>query len=118
MSGGTWLPLAPFLAALITALAAFPLRDRVAGRLVSVAGAVAELVAAAFVLRRVMAEGPLAGQLGGWAAPYGITVVADPLASAMLVLTGVVALERCSMPAPMSASSASGWASTPCSTCW
>lgn len=92
MSGGTWLPLAPFLAALITALAAFPLRDRVAGRLVSVAGAVAELVAAAFVLRRVMAEGPLAGQLGGWAAPYGITVVADPLASAMLVLTGVVAL--------------------------
>lgn len=57
---------------------------------ISLAGALA-LSAAGLVLVGLAAEGRiLAAQAGGWAAPYGISVVIDRLAAAMVAITGIV----------------------------
>jgi len=41
---------------------------------------------------RVWANGPQAMQAGDWAAPYGITLVADPLAALLALLTALIGL--------------------------
>ncbi|HRP22949.1 MAG TPA: proton-conducting transporter membrane subunit [Thauera sp.] len=57
---------------------------------ISLAGALA-LSAAGLVLVGLAAEGRiLAAQAGGWAAPYGISVVIDRLAAAMVAISGIV----------------------------
>jgi formate hydrogenlyase subunit 3/multisubunit Na+/H+ antiporter MnhD subunit len=58
------------------------------GLAASVATAAAGLLAAGAVWR----EGRIAHELGGWAAPLGITLVADPLAALMLGMTAAVGL--------------------------
>ncbi|MFP4126087.1 MAG: Na+/H+ antiporter subunit D [Alphaproteobacteria bacterium] len=58
----------------------------------SVAGA-ATLLAVSLVLgAEVVQGGPIAATMGGWPAPFGITLVADLLSAAMVVITGVIAL--------------------------
>ena len=55
----------------------------------SLAGALA-LTAAGLVLVVLAAQGEiLASQAGGWAAPYGITLVIDRLSAAMVAITGI-----------------------------
>ena len=84
---------APIVIPLLTAVACFMVRrDRRWQRSLSVAGAVALLVASALLLARVLDEGPIAVAMGGWPAPFGIALVADLLAAAMVVITGVVAV--------------------------
>ena len=64
-------------------------------RLLSFAGALGLLVVALLILRRVLETGPQAAQMGGWPAPYGITLAADALGAGLLVataLTGVAAV--------------------------
>ena len=58
----------------------------------SVAASVALLVASVILLREVLANGPVAVQIGGWEAPFGITLVADLLSAAMVLITGIVAV--------------------------
>ncbi|RED17837.1 Na+/H+ antiporter subunit D [Pontivivens insulae] len=58
----------------------------------SVAFAVALLFAGVVLLDTVLRDGPVAAQLGGWAAPFGITLVADLLSAAMVLITGIVAV--------------------------
>ena len=84
------LPLAiPFA----TAVAAYLLRaDPARRRAVSVAGAAALFLATVVLFERVWLEGPVAAQMGGWAAPFGITLVADLLAAAMTLVTGAAGL--------------------------
>ncbi|MCK2089633.1 Na+/H+ antiporter subunit D [Thauera aromatica] len=56
----------------------------------SLAGALA-LAAAGLVLVGLAAQGQiLATQAGGWAAPYGITLVIDRLSAVMVAITGIV----------------------------
>ncbi|WP_108259685.1 Na+/H+ antiporter subunit D [Mangrovicoccus ximenensis] len=43
-------------------------------------------------MREVLAAGVVAGQMGGWAAPFGITLVADLLSAVMVLITAVIAL--------------------------
>jgi len=50
------------------------------------------LAASIVLLLRVVAEGPVAVQIGGWEAPFGITLVADLLSAAMVLITGIVAV--------------------------
>jgi multicomponent Na+:H+ antiporter subunit D len=83
------LPIAlPFL----TAIAALILRRSRGDLAVSLAGAVALLLAGVALLSEVLSGGPVAVQMGGWAAPFGITLFADILSAAMVLITGIVAV--------------------------
>ncbi len=61
-------------------------------RLFGVGGMALLLAVAVWLLALVRAHGPIATQVGGWPAPFGITLVADHLSALMLVVTGVIGL--------------------------
>ncbi|MEM9083624.1 MAG: proton-conducting transporter membrane subunit [Planctomycetota bacterium] len=88
------LPLMPVLVPLTTAIALFFVRKSIpAQRAIALIGTVTLGFVAAILAIAVHREGaPLAVQAGGWAAPFGITMVADQLAVILVVLTAVVAL--------------------------
>ncbi len=83
----------PLLIPFATAVAAFLARSRPRLRdTLSVAGAAGLLAAALALLAQVWREGVTAGQVGGWPAPFGITLVADPLSAVMVAVTGLIGL--------------------------
>lgn len=83
-------PLAiPFLTMVATLFAWRSVRGQ---RKLTLVGAIALLAVGIVIMRRVILEGPFAEQAGAWAAPFGITMVADGLSAAMIVLTGIVAV--------------------------
>jgi multicomponent Na+:H+ antiporter subunit D len=83
----------PILVPLATAVACLLTRHRrQLQRGVSVAGATALLAAAAALLDRVSSDGIQVMNGGDWPAPFGITLVADLLASIMVLLTGITGL--------------------------
>ncbi|MEO0358144.1 MAG: Na+/H+ antiporter subunit D, partial [Pseudomonadota bacterium] len=88
----SWLLATPLVLPFLTAVLAFLLRARPAGRWVSVGGNVLVLVAAVFLMTEVLAQGIVSGQMGGWAAPFGITLVADYLSAVMVVITAITGL--------------------------
>ncbi|MBX3372834.1 MAG: Na+/H+ antiporter subunit D [Phycisphaeraceae bacterium] len=61
-------------------------------RSISVAGAMALLVASVMLLAATNRGDVLATQMGGWEAPYGITIVADILSSIMVLLNAIIGL--------------------------
>jgi len=80
----------PVLVPLATAIACLALRPwRGAQRATSVAGALAHLAVGVALLARVDATGIEVMQMGGWAAPFGISLVADLLAAILVLLTGI-----------------------------
>ena len=89
----SWLLALPIALPFLTAVAAF-LAPRGA-RWVSLAGNAGLLLAAAVLIRAVLIEGVVAGQMGGWPAPFGITLVADALSAIMVVITAITALAVC-----------------------
>lgn len=84
-----WPLVIPFSTAVLAILA---WRSRTAQRALSLAGALLLLAVATAILAEVARHGPFAEQAGGWAAPYGITLVADPLSAVMVFLTALVAV--------------------------
>jgi multicomponent Na+:H+ antiporter subunit D len=83
----------PLFVPLLTAaagVAAGPRRGLRRG--VAVGGAVALLAAAVALLAEVDRHDILATQMGGWPAPFGITLVADRLSALMVLMAGVVGL--------------------------
>ncbi|ELZ98430.1 Na+/H+ antiporter subunit D [Haloferax sulfurifontis] len=92
------LVIAPLLVALVTAILTLLTRPSdILQRTVSLLGGVAYLVAVAALFDAVIL--PLGGesttlvyQVSNWAAPFGITLVADALSVFMLALTGFVSL--------------------------
>lgn len=62
------------------------------GAFVGIIGSVALLIADGLLLQKVLQEGIQVVHLGGWAAPYGIALVADNLSAIMVFITGVVGL--------------------------
>jgi multicomponent Na+:H+ antiporter subunit D len=87
------LVVAPVLVPLATLVLGIILRPR--HRLVaalSVTGAAALLLVGLRLVVLASQDVVLVGQLGGWPAPYGITVVIDRLSAAMVAITGVVGL--------------------------
>ncbi len=65
-------------------------RRRGVQQLLGIAGAFALLGAAAALLYEVHTYGIQVVQIGGWPAPYGITVVADLFSAMMVMITGVM----------------------------
>ena len=80
----------PLMAAAFTALAA--LRSAGLARGVTLGALGATLAMAGAALARTLEEGTIRYQLGGWAPPWGIEYVIDPLAGAMAVLIAVFGL--------------------------
>ena len=87
-----WLLSLPILLPFCTAVLAFALRNSRWGGRVSVLGAAVSLVVAGLLVRAVMRHDVLAVQVSGWAAPFGITLVADYLAAAMVLITAIIGL--------------------------
>ena len=88
----SWFLAAPLALPFLTAVAAFLLRQSPAGRWISVIGNAALLVLAGVLMVQVLDQGVVAGQMGGWQAPFGITLVADYLGGVMVVITAITAL--------------------------
>ncbi|MFW6346926.1 MAG: Na+/H+ antiporter subunit D, partial [Halomonas sp.] len=65
-------------------------RSRLMQRLVAVGGTAALLVTGVWLLASVNREGILVMHMGGWVAPFGISLVADLLGAIMVVLTGII----------------------------
>ena len=83
----------PLVIPFATAVLCILLRHRpTLQRAVSLAGALLLLAVAVRITARVAGGGPFAEQAGGWAAPFGITLVADWLSAVMVLLTGIVAV--------------------------
>ena len=88
----SWLLVLPVALPFATAIAAFLLRERPAGRWISILGSAGLLVVSGLLMAQVLEADVVAAQMGGWAAPFGITLVADRLSAAMVLITGIVAL--------------------------
>lgn len=61
-------------------------------RILAAAGATTLLAAGVALLCRVNASGVVAMQVGGWRAPFGITLVADMFSALMVVVAGIVGM--------------------------
>jgi multicomponent Na+:H+ antiporter subunit D len=61
-------------------------------RVISIISALALLAIALTIFNTVYRNGILVTQVGGWAAPVGITLVADLLSAVMVVLTALISL--------------------------
>ncbi|HWI17363.1 MAG TPA: proton-conducting transporter membrane subunit [Vicinamibacterales bacterium] len=79
----------PMITAAIMLLAP---RRPVMQRWIGLAGAVVLLVSTVAVFGRVNGDGIQVLQVGGWPAPFGITLVADLLSALLLVAVGIVAV--------------------------
>lgn len=86
-----FLLIAPVIVPLATALVAAMLASRPGlVRNLSLGGALASLACALALLARVNEAGALRTAFGGWAAPFGIEFVADPLGASMVVITALM----------------------------
>ncbi|MGX9355746.1 Na+/H+ antiporter subunit D [Roseobacteraceae bacterium S113] len=88
----SWFLAIPLAIPFATAVIAFLMRETPWGRWISVLGSMALLVAAIALMVQVLDQGVIAGQMGGWAAPFGITLVADLLSGVMIVITAIIAV--------------------------
>ena len=83
----------PLLLPLFTAaLTALLWRHGLLQRVASLAGTLALLAVACALLAQTADGTILAAQMGGWAAPFGISLVIDTIAAIMLVITGLMAV--------------------------
>lgn len=55
-------------------------------------GALGLLATAVLIFQSVRQEGILVAQMGRWAAPFGITMVADHISAIMVLLTSIIGL--------------------------
>jgi len=89
----SWLLALPIILPFVTAVLVFMLR-RAGGtaRWLSLAGCVGLLALAVALLSAVWQHGVVAAQMGGWAAAFGITLVADLLSAVMVLITAITGL--------------------------
>jgi multicomponent Na+:H+ antiporter subunit D len=81
--------LIPLLTAIVTVLAH---RSIPTQRQASLAGALALFLSALGLLREVVRDGMVTGQMDNWPAPFGVTVVADVFSAVMVLLAGTIGL--------------------------
>jgi multicomponent Na+:H+ antiporter subunit D len=81
-----------FVPLIAAALALLAWKNRLAQRVIGVAGAATLLVVSLGLLLVVNEQGVLALQAGAWPAPFGITLVADLLSAIMVAITGLMLL--------------------------
>jgi multicomponent Na+:H+ antiporter subunit D len=68
-------------------------------------------------MAEVLREGVVAAQMGQWAAPFGITLVADLLSAVMVVITGITGLAVAIYALADVDERRRRWATTRCSRC-
>ncbi|MEQ9814593.1 MAG: proton-conducting transporter membrane subunit [Azospirillaceae bacterium] len=107
-----WIVALPLIVPIITALATFFLGPSRFTRLVSLAGAAALLATGVLLLGTVWTDGIQVASMGSWTLPFGIALVADHLAAAMVLITGVigVAVAGYAVAAPDRSREARGYA--------
>jgi len=88
----SWTLALPIILPFATAVFAFLWRASPSGRWISVLGSLLTLIAAGGLMVAVLREGVIAAQMGSWAAPFGITLVADLLSAVMVVITAITGL--------------------------
>ena len=88
----SWLLSLPILIPFAAAVISFLLKDGPGGRWASVIGSGAMLVSAIALMSSVLDQGVVAGQMGNWPAPFGITLVADLLSAVMVLITAITGL--------------------------
>jgi len=84
-----WPVAIPLLAAALAAAAWG--RERIQA-LVGVGGLVLQLIAGIALFARVWSDGIVAMSMGGWSAPFGIALAADPFGAGLTVVASLVAL--------------------------
>jgi multicomponent Na+:H+ antiporter subunit D len=80
----------PLVSALLVPLAA--LRTTTWARAITLLALIGVVACAGTALLRALATGPMHYELGGWAPPWGIVYVLDPLSGGMALLIGLVAV--------------------------
>lgn len=85
----SWYLSLPLIIPFATAVIAYLLRHSPSGKWASVTGSGAGLVAAIVLMAIVLDQGVVAAQMGQWAAPFGITLVADLLSAVMVLITAI-----------------------------
>ena len=88
----SWLLALPIVIPFLTAVIAYLTRKNPLGRWISVAGSTVLLIASIVLMSAVLRDGVIAGQMGSWPAPFGITLVADLLSAVMVLITAIVAV--------------------------
>ncbi len=88
----SWSLALPLVVPFATAILAFLARGSNSGRWISLAGSLIGLWAALALFVAVLGDGVVVGQMGGWPAPFGITLVADLLSAIMVLLTAITAV--------------------------
>jgi multicomponent Na+:H+ antiporter subunit D len=88
-----WILVLPILIPLATAsISMLFWRSRFIQRAIAVVGGIALFVSSIALFVSVYNDGIQAVQMGNWVAPFGITLVADLLSAAMVVVTGFMGL--------------------------
>lgn len=86
-----WLVAAPILTPLVTAaLCMLAWKHGAVQRIVSLTGSFTLMVLAGILMARVTDGGVQVVQMGAWAAPFGITLVADPLSALMILIAAIM----------------------------
>jgi multicomponent Na+:H+ antiporter subunit D len=85
----SWYLTLPLVIPFAAAIAAFLWRASPMGRWMSIIGSGLGLIASGALMILVLEEGVVAGQMGNWAAPFGITLVADLLSAVMVLITAI-----------------------------
>lgn len=88
----SWLLALPVMLPFAAAALAFLTRRSRASAYASLAGALISLILALMLLQAVIENGVVAVQMSAWSAPFGITLVADYLAAAMVLITAIISL--------------------------
>ena len=88
----SWYLSLPLILPFFTAVLAFLSRFNAVGRWISVGGNAALVLAGLALMMQVLDQGIIAGQMGGWPAPFGISLVADYISAALVLITAVIGL--------------------------
>jgi len=89
----SWLIVLPILLPFATAILAFLLRGTGhLSRWISVGGSAAHLAVAIALIVEVWRSGLVTAQMGGWPAPFGITLAADLLSAILVLMTAMTGL--------------------------
>lgn len=88
----SWILALPILLPFGTAALALALRQRRGSGWISVLGSAGSLALSVVLLTEVLRHGVIATQISGWVAPFGITLVADHLSAAMVLITAIISL--------------------------
>ena len=89
----SWLLVAPIMLPIVVAILVFLVREKGGwGRWLSVVGCVLHLAVSVALLLEVWKQGVIAAQMGGWPAPFGITLVADLFSAVMVLIAAITGL--------------------------